>query len=505
VNAVLKIHNKKFYLTLSTAIVILISAYFLLDNSFTANKFVFSNFIIPYNPLDKRQFKSDSILIIPENTWKDPRGLFPIFAFNLPERTKNLTASLKVIEKGGINIIINGNMGWMPDPYKVKEAFEKLEGTNLRWLAIIENECKNDFIYRNSNDDINGNIRKYLNDFNGNYVYGWYLWDEPGNNRKLCSPMNLIPNDDNEDINRMGKQIRSDSVFNKKLDFVNLFPTYWSETPTPAYYEKYIDAFISSQEYKPRVLCFDHYPNLKETEGGFRKDFYSNLSVIREKSLEYDIPFWMIVLSSEHLSYRKPSFEDISLQVYSALAYGAKGIGYYLYSKSWENVGYKSWILEDYVDDTSVSDSLHGPLFVPVQNLNSVVQVLGKILSELNSIDVIHTSDYPNNQKDIAQSIFKKDVTGKVIQEIQPAKNLNSDSKILLGVFENKKDTVQNGRYLLVVNKDVLTSSEFQIKLNKLYKLYKFNKETGEKVFIAYADDISTTISPGSGELFYIE
>ena len=37
--------------------------------------------------------------------------LFPIFAFNLPEKSKNLTGSLKVIEKGGINIIINGNWG----------------------------------------------------------------------------------------------------------------------------------------------------------------------------------------------------------------------------------------------------------------------------------------------------------------------------------------------------------------------------------------------------------
>ncbi len=142
----------------------------------------------------------------------------------LPDKTKDLSASLRVIEKGGINIIINGNLGWMPDPYKLKEAFEKLGETNLRWLAIIENECKDDFIYRNSDDEKNKNIKPYLEEFNNDYVYGWYIWDEPGNNRKLCTPLNIIPNDDNEDINRMVKQIRSDSIFNRKLDFVNLFP-----------------------------------------------------------------------------------------------------------------------------------------------------------------------------------------------------------------------------------------------------------------------------------------
>ena len=37
------------------------------------------------------------------------------------------------------------------------------------------------------------------------YVYGWYLWDEPGRNRKPCTPFNLVPNDDNADINTIGK------------------------------------------------------------------------------------------------------------------------------------------------------------------------------------------------------------------------------------------------------------------------------------------------------------
>ena len=501
----LKIQKVKLLLVGIVSVLILITTYFLLNNSATANKFVFSNLINQHNPLEIKNSIRAAQKSYENVAWEDPGGLFPIFAFNLPEETNDLDASLRVIEKGGINIIINGNMGWMPDPYKIKYAFEKLGETDLRWLAIIENECKDDFIYRNSNDDINGDIKKYLNEFNDDFIYGWYIWDEPGNNRKLCTPLNLIPNDDNEDINRMVKQIRSDTLFNKKLDFVNLFPTYWDGTATAEDYEKYVDAFISSQEYKPRVLCFDHYPNLKDGESGFRKDFYSNLSIIRKKSIEYQIPFWMIVLSSEHLSYRKPSFEDISLQVYSALVYGAQGIGYYLYSKCWEQVGYKSWILEEYVDDSVVPDSLHGPLFVPVQRLNMQIQVLGKILSELESVDIIHTSDYPNKQRDIAQSLFKRNEPNSILKEIQVNEDVNADPKILIGVFEDKDDTSQIGRYLLVVNKDVTANSEFRINLNEQQKLYKFNKETGEKEFIANDDNISAIISPGSGELFYVE
>ena len=56
----------------------------------------------------------------------------------------------------------------------------------------------------------------------------------------------------------------------------------------------------------------------------------------------------------------------------------------------------------------TVADSLHGPLYVPVQNLNKQVQVLGKILSGLESVDILHTSDYPNKQKDIVSISSQK-------------------------------------------------------------------------------------------------
>jgi len=479
--------------------------YLSLNYSSGFNNFIFSKIINPYDPLEvqtSQPVKKDSLT---NEYWEDPRGLFPIFAYGLPGKTKDLSASLKIIEKGGINIIINSNLGWMPDPYKVTEAFEKLGTSDLRWMALIENECKDDFIFRNSNDKTNIQIKKYLKEFNGNYVYGWYLWDEPGGNRKACTPFNLVPNNDNADINTMAKQIRSDTTFNKKLEFVNLFPTYWGGTPNAGAYEKYIDAFISSQEYKPRILCLDHYPLLKSEFGGFRKDYYSNLDIMRKKSIENNIPFWMIVLSSEHLSYKKPTFEEISFQVYSALAYGAKGIGYYLYSKSLDSVGYRSWILEDYVDEPNVADSLHGPLFVPVKNLNENIQTLGKILTKLNSINILHTSDYPNSQKDIDQTIFKSNQFNSLIKDIVNNEEVNTDPKILIGIFEDKINLNTNGRYFLIVNKDVENKVNVKISLNNPKQIFKFDKETGKKIYVTKSDIINANLLSGTGELFYIE
>ena len=474
------------------------------------NNLIFSTIVNPYDPLTKKTHHPESTRLTNENVdtseyWRDPRGLFPIFAFDSPDSTKDLVASLKIMEKGGINILINGNLSWIPFPYKVKEAFEKLGYSNLKWLPILTNECHDDWITANTNDNTNDNLKKYFNEFDADYIYGWYLWDEPGRNREACAPLNLVPNDDNADINRIVKQIRSDSIFKKKLDFVNLFPTYWEGTPDIISYEKYIDTFISSQEFKPRVLCFDHYPLLKKENGGFRKDYYANLAVIRKKSLQYKIPFWTIILSSEHLGYKKPTFEEISLQVYSSLAYGAKGFGYYLYSKSFADYGYKSWILEDYVDDETVLDSLHGPLYVSVRRLNEEVQVLGKTLINLESIEIIHSSNYPNSQKDISQTILDQNNASSLVQNVTNYSEVISDPRILIGVFANTKGESPSRKYLLIVNKDVNVNANVKIELNKLYNVFKFVKKPGAISKIASSKSFSLQLAPGSGELYFLE
>jgi hypothetical protein len=494
---------KKSLIPLSILLVILIfSILYLLENSSRFNKFVF-NSVNPFNPLktDISYYKNK---IIQTKGWTDPRGIFPIFAYNLPGNSENLVESLKIIENGGINLIINGNLGWMPDPEKLKIAFKELKNSKLQWIAIIENECKDDFIYCNSNDETNKDIIKYLDFFNDEFLYGWYIWDEPGKNRELCSPFNLIPNDDFKDINRMVKQLRNNPKYNTKLDFINLFPTYWDETETLEDYENYLNAFFDSQEIKPRVLCFDHYPFLKEDKGGFRKDYYSNLEIIRKKSIEWNIPFWMIILSSGHDNYINPTFEQIRFQVYSALAYGAKGIGYYLYSKSFGQIGYRSWILENFVDDSNVADSLHGPLYLPVKKLNDEIQKLGVILTNLNSKRILHTSNFPNDQLFIRSGFSHYSNEKSLIKEILPFDSLSTQRNILIGEFTNK-NLENSDNYFLIVNKDFNKSCNVKIVLSEDKEIYSFDKNLGKFDRIDMNNFINLNLLAGDGELLLLK
>lgn len=488
---------KKFRLIVIIVFFIL-TTIFLLEYSQSFNNLVFS-FVNPFNSLRSEISHND----FSEETfeqWKDPRGIFPIMAYNLPSNSSNLVSSLRLIEKGGINILVNGNFGWMPDPLKLKEAFKNLKNSELKWLAIIENECKDDYLFCNSNDKTNNNILKYLDLFNDDFVYGWYIWDEPGKNRKLCSPFNLVPNDDFEDINRMVKQIRSSPKYNSKLDFINLFPSYWSETKTINEYEDYLSSFYNSQEFKPRVLCFDHYPFLTEEKGGFRKDYFPNLEIIRKKSIEWNIPFWMIVLSSGHDNYTNPTIGEIRFQVFSALAYGAKGIGYYLYSKSFEQIGYRSWILDNYVDNENVDDSLHGILYVPVKNLNKQIQNLGSVLLNSRSIGFIHTSIYPDNiiQPEVIDSLKKRFFIDSIFIE-----NKNFSADLLIGLFED--ENFPNRKQILVVNKDYKNKLEFKLSFLEDIIIRKLDKNYGKLEVLSGNHNIKCVLEAGEGELFLID
>ena len=154
---------KKRILIIVLILCFFLAAYFSLSYSGRINNFVFSKIINPYDPLEVKTSipaKKDSLV---DDYWEDPRGLFPIFAYNLPDETNDISASLKIIEKGGINIIVNGNVGWMPYPYKVKDAFDRMGESKLKWLAIIENECKDSFVYCNANNETNFQIQNYLN------------------------------------------------------------------------------------------------------------------------------------------------------------------------------------------------------------------------------------------------------------------------------------------------------------------------------------------------------
>lgn len=165
----------------------------------------------------------------------------------------------------------------------------------------------------------------------------------------------------------------------KGVPYINLFPTYATQeqlgNPT---YEEHVEQFLTIV--KPKVLSYDHYALL---QGRDRPDYFLNMEIIRAKALKYGVPFWFILLSTPHYGYRTPSEGDLRWQVFTALAYGAKGIMYFTY---W-TVNEKGW-----GDGIIKSDGTRTERYEIVKAINSEVKALGETLLQLTSRKVYHTT-----------------------------------------------------------------------------------------------------------------
>jgi len=132
------------------------------------------------------------------------------------------------------------------------------------------------------------------------------------------------------------------------------------------------------------VLSYDTYAIM--VRGRDRADdLYEDLSRMRVASRRLGVPFWAFALTIAHGGYRRPSESDLRWQVYSNLAYGAKGLWYFTY---WGPTDWRGWDTRAIVDPR---DGSRTDLYGWVQTVNRAVLDVGTVLLGLDSVDVVHT------------------------------------------------------------------------------------------------------------------
>lgn len=184
----------------------------------------------------------------------------------------------------------------------------------------------------------------------------------------------------------------------------------------------------------PSVLISTHYPILNE--GSDRPDYYANLELFRTLAQERGIGFMGFVLITEHMMYREPSESDLYWQVWSLLAYGAKGIWHYNY-----RIGDKGFglALVDHKTGTPTR------LYYVVKAINTEVQAAGKLLLDLDSKAVYHIGRHVPGGT-IRYSAL--DSTG-----YSPVLTHVTGEDILIGEFEHREDSLRGDVYVIMANK----------------------------------------------------
>jgi hypothetical protein len=283
-------------------------------------------------------------------------------------------------------------------------------------------------------------------------VYGYYLRDEPTAAffPGLATVSNVI------------KELHPGA-----WPYINLFPNYadTGQLGTPAY-DAYLEKFI--EVCQPPILSYDHYALLEG--GGMRDNYFANLEAVRQAGLKHKLPTWNIISTVACLNYREATPADLRFQVFTSLAYGMRGIGYFKYFAA--PVGnFRSAPIDHFGHKTPTWDML--------RNINLQVEKLAPTLLKLSSDRVYHFGDVPSG------------CTGPDDESLVA----NLGGKMLVGDFTHE----DGARYVMVVNKDFVYSAvcapQFRTPPSKVELVSPYSGSltpfAGEQVWLA----------PGQGSL----
>jgi len=254
------------------------------------------------------------------------------------------------------------------------------------------------------------------------------------------------------------------------IPVINLLPEYASPEQLGAPdYETYLQEFID--QVHPKVLSWDSYNYDAWGQHG-------NFEIMRDLGLQYNIPFWFIYHACDAWGINTSTAGQMRWNVYSALAYGAKGLSAFMYTS--HPVHAKNAILNN--------DNSKNQLYYYQQAINSEIKTLSKILIKCTSTAVYHTPDsIPNRGRGIQAGDLVTSVSG---------------GNAVMGEFTNNVDET----YLMLVNNDFSNGKTITFTFdNSVTGLQKTDKLSGKLITCNMSGrTLAISFTPGNGELIKV-
>ncbi len=267
-----------------------------------------------------------------------------------------------------------------------------------------------------------------------------------------------------------------------RLGYINLYPNYANQqqlgTET---YDEHVSQFLEAIDVD--VLSMDHYPALKPS-GDSRSSYCTNLEVMRKHSLQRDIPFWNFFNTIPFGSHNDPTEADLRWQIYTSLAYGAKGVLYFCY---WTPRG-ASFVRDGAVITLDGRKTRH---YDQATRINACLKALGPTLMQLTSTE-----------------IYRLEPDGDVAEALagSPIENITYEhSDYLIGTF-----THADGRRAVLLNNysphyTSWPTVEFDIPAEQVIEV---SQKTGEETPVIddspAMEGLQISLDSGEGRLFLL-
>ncbi len=401
-------------------------------------------------------------------------GEYPIGLWWPPPPGKTTVYRYQEIAEAGFNFVIGGN-GLQTDDTN-RRALEAAGQSNLRF--ILQDGSIN-AIVRSTSDlaDRKAAVRLRVQELLGLFggyqaLAGMIFYDEPS--RARFGIMGFA----RQKLGELAPEL---------LPYGNLYPSYGTleQTGTPTYAE-YVERYLSTVN--PPFLSFDHYPLLEGTK--ITEDYFYNWALIRKFALRFGVPSWAFIQSIFFDGSgvgapwrRRPSEAELRWQVNVSLAYGAKGMQYYMY---WtprlptSPVQYGAGLVS--------LDGQRTATYVYAKRVNRYLRVIGKVLLPLTSESVTHAGESPLPR---GATAFKGD------RYVKSA----GGSPVILGRF--RKPGVETERYLFVANRSFDKWAETRLTLTDSVSGVS-EYDIKERRFVRASRPLQPTIAPGGARLYLL-
>jgi hypothetical protein len=293
---------------------------------------------------------------------------------------------------------------------------------------------------------------------------GFFLYDEPRTK--------MLP-----DLVRVASMLRQ--AMPGAWPYVNLLPNYATAEQLGApTYEAYVQKFVDGMH--PPLLSYDNYSLFN---GEMLGRFFTNLAAIRSASQKGGIPFWNVVIANSHFSYMEPTDATLSLQAYSTIAYGGRGIEYFTYFSP--KIGnYRLAPVDQFGHRTAT--------WYMLRRVNSQIRELAPWLIKLHSTGVYHSAPLPEGAEPVDKCQLIKQVRATTFQSPPIA------PEYLIGELRDN----EGHSFLLVVNKSLKYSMRYAIDLKEENRrLALVSPYTGQ--LVSFVGEMNW-LAPGQGALLKI-
>ena len=276
-----------------------------------------------------------------------------------------------------------------------------------------------------------------------------------------------------------------------RLSYINLYPNYANEqqlgTKT---YDEHVRRFM--EEVDVDVLSMDHYPMMKP-DTDTRSSYCSNLAVMRKYALQKCIPFWNFFNTMPYGTHYDPTEAQLMWQIYTSIAYGAKGVLYFCY---WTPGG-REFPKGGAIITIEGRKTRH---YEQAQRINHDIKNLGPTLMKLTSTGV-----YRPKEDQLRWQIYvaPEDEPGEAIGD-KPITSLTKGD-YLIGVFKH-----EDGRQAVLLNNYSFTYTawptvEFSVPVEQVREVCK---ETGKEIPVVddspAMEGLQISLDSGEGRLFLL-